>query len=156
MKKLLLGLIFLISACGYEPIYLNKNNDLTTFSKITLDGDKEINRKILNSLNIKQDTLIDSGNELIVKSSFKIEETAKNTKGKVVSYRSSASVQFEITKNKKVLKDKIFYQDFTYGNRDNKFDLVEYQKTIKNNIINKITEEIILYINLKWLLNILI
>jgi len=149
MKKLLLGLIFLISACGYEPIYLNKNNDLTTFSKITLDGDKEINRKILNSLNIKQDTLIDSGNELIVKSSFKIEETAKNTKGKVVSYRSSASVQFEITKNKKVLKDKIFYQDFTYGNRDNKFDLVEYQKTIKNNIINKITEEIILYINLK-------
>ena len=69
MKKLLLGLIFLISACGYEPIYLNKNNDLTTFSKITLDGDKEINRKILNSLNIKQDTLIDSGNELIVKSS---------------------------------------------------------------------------------------
>jgi hypothetical protein len=149
MKKLLLGLIFLIYACGYEPIYLNKNNDLTTFSRITLDGDKEINRKILNSLNIKQDTLIDSGNELIVKSSFKIEETAKNTKGKVVSYRSSASVQFEITKNKKVLKDKIFYQDFTYGNRDNKFDLVEYQKTIKNNIINKITEEIILYINLK-------
>ena len=66
-----------------------------------------------------------------------------------MSYRSSASVQFEITKNKKVLKDKIFYQDFTYGNRDNKFDLVEYQKTIKNNIINKITEEIILYINLK-------
>ena len=47
MKKILLISIFLITSCGYQPIYLNKNPDNFIFKKITTSGDKTLNRKIL-------------------------------------------------------------------------------------------------------------
>ena len=45
----------LSSACGYNPIYLNKNLDNFKFLTVTLNGDKEINRKIVSALSIKED-----------------------------------------------------------------------------------------------------
>ena len=42
----------------------------------------------------------------------------------------------------------LFSEDFTYNNYDNKFDLVEYQKEVETIIINKIIEEINIYLNL--------
>ncbi|MDC1032622.1 hypothetical protein OAQ48_00505 [Candidatus Pelagibacter sp.] len=149
IRKLLLILVIYITGCGYQPIYVNKNIDLLEFSKITLIGDNEINRKIINSLNIKENKTGILGEELVINTSFKIEETSKNSKGQVISYRSSANVNLEITKEKNVISNKTFVQNFTYSNRDNKFDLVEYQNEVKSNISNKIIEEIILFINLE-------
>ena len=149
MRKLLLILVIYITGCGYQPIYVNRNIDLLEFSKITLIGDNEINRKIINSLNIKENKTGILGEELVINTSFKIEETSKNSKGQVISYRSSANVNLEITKEKNVISNKTFVQNFTYSNRDNKFDLVEYQNEVKSNISNKIIEEIILFINLE-------
>ena len=149
IRKLLLILVIYITGCGYQPIYVNKNIDLLEFSKITLIGDNEINRKIINSLNIKENKTGILGEELVINTSFKIEETSKNSKGQVISYRSSANVNLEITKEKNVINNKTFVQNFTYSNRDNKFDLVEYQNEVKSNISNKIIEEIILFINLE-------
>ena len=149
IRKLLLILVIYITGCGYQPIYLNRNIDLLEFSKITLIGDNEINRKIINSLNIKENKTGILGEELVINTSFKIEETSKNSKGQVISYRSSANVNLEITKEKNVISNKTFVQNFTYSNRDNKFDLVEYQNEVKSNISNKIIEEIILFINLE-------
>ena len=149
MRKLLLILVIYITGCGYQPIYVNRNIDLLEFSKITLIGDNEINRKIINSLNIKENKTGILGEELVINTSFKIEETSKNSKGQVISYRSSANVNLEITKEKNVINNKTFVQNFTYSNRDNKFDLVEYQNEVKSNISNKIIEEIILFINLE-------
>ena len=149
IRKLLLILVIYITGCGYQPIYVNRNIDLLEFSKITLIGDNEINRKIINSLNIKENKTGILGEELVINTSFKIEETSKNSKGQVISYRSSANVNLEITKEKNVISNKTFVQNFTYSNRDNKFDLVEYQNEVKSNISNKIIEEIILFINLE-------
>ena len=46
MKKFLLIFIFLISSCSYQPIYVNKSLKNIEFSKITTEGDADINRKI--------------------------------------------------------------------------------------------------------------
>ena len=56
MKKILIIIIFFINSCGYQPIYINKDRDSLEFSKISLIGDKDINRKILNSLNISENS----------------------------------------------------------------------------------------------------
>ena len=90
-----------------------------------------------------------SSRVLDLNSIFEISETSKNSKGQVNSYRTTLIVKLEIKENEKILKEKRFFQDFTYNNTDNKFDLVEYQSEINNNLINKIIEDIVIYINIK-------
>ena len=48
----------------------------------------------------------------------------------------------------KTIKKKIFSEEFSYKNSDNKFDLYEYEISVQNSLINKITEELIIYLNL--------
>ena len=149
MKKFFLVLILFITSCGYQPLYSTKGSEEFKFSKITLDGDVDINTKIINLLNIKEVDTDLSLNELELESLFTIEETSKDSKGKVISYRSRAKVNLVIKKNKKIIKNKDFVEDFTYSNSENKSDLIEYQKEIKGNISNKIVEKITLFMNLK-------
>lgn len=149
MKKILLTIFLITTACGYNPIYTNQNLDNFNFSLITLNGDKEINRKIINSLSIKKNDNNLKSRELILTTSFKVEETSKNSKGQVTSYRSTAIVKLIVKENDIITKSKNFNKNFAYSNRDNKFDLVTYQDEVKNNIINEIIEEIIFYMNLK-------
>jgi hypothetical protein len=148
MKKILLISIFLITSCGYQPIYLNKNPDNFIFKKITTSGEKTLNRKIVNIASMSEGSDKMFKNELILKSKIEIEETSRNSKGQVSSFRSIITVNLTIKNNELIVKNKVFVGDFSYNNRDNKFDLVEYQDEVKNNILNKIIEEIIIYINL--------
>ena len=149
MRKILFAIILFTTACGYNPIYTNQNLDNFNFTLVTLNGSKEINRKIINSLSIKKNESNLKSRELILTSSFKVEETSKNSKGQVTSYRSTAIVKLVVKENDIITKNKDFIKNFAYSNRDNKFDLVTYQNEVKNNIINKVIEEIIFYMNLK-------
>ena len=49
-------------------------------------------------------------------------------------------------KNKNDVKSKKFTKVFTYSNKKNKFELVEYQNAIKNNLIKEIISEITIYL----------
>lgn len=149
MKKILIIIIIFINSCGYQSIYNNKNKDPLEFSKISLIGDKDINRKILSSLNISEISEKVLKKELMLESIYKIDETSKNSKGQIASYRSQIVVSIKILDQKKITSEKIFSQSFSYANLDNKFELVEYQSEIKNNITEKIIEEIVMYMNLK-------
>ena len=64
MKKIFVILLFLTS-CGYQPLYLNNNLKKNEFQKIVLKGDNEINRKIVNRLQIKENEFDKELNELL-------------------------------------------------------------------------------------------
>ena len=149
MKKFLIFIIFLISSCGYQPIYINKNLKNFEFSKIITEGENDINKKIINSISLKEDRTNILLNEILLKSSFKVEETSKNKKGQVNSYRSSIFINLSISKNDEIIKNKDFLGEFTYNNKDNKFELVEHQADIKEDLINQAIEDIVLYLNLQ-------
>ncbi len=148
MKKFLLIFIFLLSECGYQPIYLNKNLEDIEFNKITLEGNADINRKIIGSLSFKENKLNDKLNNLLIKSSYKITETSKNSKGQIESYKSQISLNLIIKDGKKVISSKNFFKEFSYNNKNNKFELVRYQNEVKDNLIYKIIEDIILYLSI--------
>ena len=78
-----------------------------------------------------------------------MEETSKNSKGQTTSYRSTVMVDLIIENNSLIIKNKNFIKTFDYNKTDNKFDLVKYQIEIKNNMINKIIEEMVIYISLE-------
>mgnify|MGYP001416961548 CR=1 FL=1 len=149
MKKILIFCVFFLVSCNYQPIYQNTDLDKIEFLKITLEGDQDINRKIINSLSLKENEYDDTLNELRIKSSYEIQETSKNSKGQVQSYRSQIIVNLDIKNKGKSILNKDYVEDFSYANKDNKFELVQYQDEIKNNLINKVIEDVILFLKLQ-------
>ena len=149
MKKILLIFIFLISSCSYQPIYVNKSLKNIEFSQIITEGDADINRKIIGSLSFNENEFDDTLNSLLIRSSYNILETSKNTKGQVQSYRSVILVKLIINRKKERILDKSFIKEFTYANKDKKSELIQYQNEIKQNLLNKIIEDITLFINLQ-------
>ena len=146
MKKIFI-LFLLISACGYQPLY-NINEDKFLFKELQLSGDKKINRKIISSLKIKENQTKESNTIFIIESDKNITETSKDSRGQPETYRMNVVIKLIIKDPDKVIKTKIFKEDFSYDNRDNKYDLLNYQNDIENNLVNKIIEDIILFINL--------
>ena len=151
MNKKLLILFFFLLSCGYKPVYQNIDSINLKFSDVILNGNKEINKNIVNSLSIEKNKEINNENKLYLTNSYKIETTSKNTQGQAVSFRTNIKVNFKIEnlKNNTTI-DKNFSKELTYNNKANKFELVEYQNSIKKELINQIISEIIIYLNTQW------
>tara|TARA_Y100001958_G_scaffold138335_1_gene111482 strand:+ start:373 stop:813 length:441 start_codon:yes stop_codon:yes gene_type:complete len=146
MIKKIFILFFFVTACGYEPIYVNKNE--VFFKKITLVGDKQINRKIISSLSIKEKPQNLKDNQIILESSKIINTTSKDERGQPKTFRTNVMVKLIILENGIKLKEKIFSENFSYQNRDNKYDLFSYQDDVQNNLVNKIIDNLTIFINL--------
>lgn len=148
MKKIIFVFLLFLTSCGYQPLYSGKNTSDFLFNKILLEGNKNINRKIISTLSFKEVPDKFDYDELIIISNKKIVETSKNSKGQVTSYRTEINVEFKIVNNNEIMRQKNFSKDFSYNNLDNKFDLTSYQDEVENNLVNKIIEELIIFINL--------
>ena len=145
-KITLLLVIFLIWGCGYQPIYLKKNNSEQKIKTITLNGDQKINKIIINSLGIKEDRNLPTEYSLILKSLKKIDIISKDKSGNPTVYKTSIIVNFSLTEKERIIKQKKFDSSFTYNATDNKFNLSQYQKNIESNLINEISEKISIYL----------
>jgi len=152
MKKKFLILILLtlfFTSCGYQPIYINQNLNKFVFKEILLSGDKNINRKIISAVGFKEDKTNYSFINLNLKTDKIITETSKNSKGQVESYKMLIVLNLEFKDKDNNLKTKSFSENFSYNKQANKFDLVEYERQIENNLTKKIIEDLIIFMNLK-------
>ena len=139
--------IFFITACGYQPLYLIK--DEIFFEKITLSGDKRINRKIVSTSAIKKSSEGNLNNEIILNTNKNIITTSRDSKGQPATFKSLIEVKFTIMKDGKISREKTFRESFDYNNIENKYDLSTYQNDVEDNLIDKIVEDLIIFINLK-------
>ena len=148
MKKIFFILLFFISSCGYQPLYQNKDLKNFKFRKITLTGDDYINKRVTNTISIQENNETKNEKELFISSSSKIQETSKNSKGQVESFRIIVTINLKIiNKINEDSQNKNFIKEFTYNNKQNKFELIEYQNSIKDDLIDKIINDIIIYLN---------
>ena len=145
-KITLLLVIFLIWSCGYQPIYLKKNNLEQKIKTITLNGEQKINKTILTSLGVKVDKNLLAGHSLILKSLKRIDVISKDKNGNPSAYKTSIIVDVSLTEKEIIIKQKNFVSSFTYNASDNKFNLSQYQKNIELNLINEISEKIFIYL----------
>ena len=148
MKKLFILILFFITSCGYQPLYVNKNSSDLVFNKIELFGDKEINRRIISFISIKEDKSEEKLNQLVLKSNEDITETSKDSKGRVATLKTTVEIKLVILNGNQIIKEKTFNENFSYNNKDNKFDLTKYQNEIKNNLVDKIIEQMSIYLSL--------
>ena len=149
MKKILIIIFFFISACGYQPIYkVDKEITKIKIKDAKFSGDQEISKEVFLKLPFiieKNDDL----NTLIIESRKIISETSKNSKGQATSYRTSLSINLKLTNSeKKTITEKKLKKEFSYDTKKDKFKLKRYQKQIEKDLIDKISKEIIIFLNL--------
>ena len=148
IKKIVLFsfLILFLNNCGYTPIYSKKSQDFQ-ISKIETSGEVKVNKLLYNKLKIYSDnpnarkTFNLNINSLSTKTTI-----AKDKKGNPTQFSIELSITLQITDSLDNKVDKIFSENSTYDNNDNKFDLRKYENNLIENMTEKLFSEIILFI----------
>ena len=145
-KKIFLLLFFLfLSSCGYDAIYSKKNSANYNFSISKLDfiGDRDINLKVKERLNGY--TLNEKSKKFEVKISSTSTKTvaAKDTTCDATSFKNTIAMNVEISKNNKLKNSFVMSESFNYNNNSDKFSLKRYEREIKNNLADTISEKLI-------------
>ena len=148
MKKIFILFLFIVNACGYQPIYkVNKVPSDIKIQNAELTGNKNISNQIFSKLPF----IIDKNNKLLEKifidSNKNIIEASKDSKGQVTSYKIILSVKYKkLNKDNIVIEEKDFKKEFSYNADNNKFNLKEHELKFERNLIDRIVEDIIVYI----------
>ena len=145
-KKIFLLLFFLfLTSCGYDAIYSKKNSIDYNFSISKLDfiGDRDINLKMKERLNSY--TLNKKKRDFKIKISSTSIKTvaAKDTAGDATRFRNTITINVEISTNDKLKNSFAMFESFNYDNNSDKFNLKRYEREIKNNLAETISEKLI-------------
>ena len=144
-KIIIFFLLLFLTSCGYEAIHSKKNSKSYNFSisKIDLIGDREINLKIKEKLNNYILNQKDKTFTLKIYSTSKKIVLAKDIAGDATSFQSSIAVNVEVLMNDNFKNSFIIGEKFNYNNNSDKFNLKRYEKDIKNNLAETITNKLI-------------
>tara|TARA_B100000787_G_scaffold13835_1_gene9971 strand:- start:941 stop:1402 length:462 start_codon:yes stop_codon:yes gene_type:complete len=133
--------LLLLSSCGYEAIYTQKNNINNNFSinELNLIGDRDINLKIKQKLNNYTSAEKNKNFVLNISSISKKIVVAKNTSGVSTTFKMTIIINIEIIMKNNYTNNMQIVENFTYNNIVNKFDLKKYEKEIKRNLAETAT-----------------
>ena len=138
-------LLLFLSSCGYEAIHSKKNKENYDFSvsELKFIGDRDVNLKIKERLN--NYTLIKKDKDFTLKISSDLEKLilVKNDAGDATNFKTKITVNIDIFNDTKFISNIVIIESFNYNNNNNKFELKSYEKEIKNNLANTISEKLI-------------
>ena len=148
IKKICLIILFIgVSSCDYKPVYQQKTDLNLLIKEIQLEGNKNINRKVIKFLKLKDPKNKSSGYILKLNSTKKLAIISKDKAGDASLYRTTVTISVLLDDKNKIIKQKIFSTNFVYNNISNKFDLAEYQKNVETTLINQLIEDIYIFLN---------
>ncbi len=147
MKKIFLALIIIfLNSCGYTPLYSSKESNYKVIS-----FKKNLNNSLTNYI---QNSIEVLSNENAVKSlkisleySENIAIILKDSKGDPTKNRLNVVIDLSLFDNSdNLIISKKFSEDFEYNIDDNKFNLKQYEKNIKLNLVEDITQQILVFL----------
>ena len=147
MKKIVLVLIFLIlNNCGFTPLYSSKNSNYNVIS-IEKNTSNSLTNYIQNSISV----LSNENSEKNFKINFDfVEDIAvilKDSKGDPKKNRLTITVDLSIfSEYQSLISVREFSESFEYNIQDNKFNLKQYEKNIKFNLVEDITQQILVFL----------
>ena len=147
MKKIFLVIIILLlNNCGYTPIYSAKDSNFKIIS-LNSNVNNNLTNYIENSISVFSNE--DSNKKLNIVFDLKenVSVILKDSKGDPSKNRLTITVDlslFDINKN--LLASNTFSESFQYNIDDNKYNLKQYEKNIKFNLVEQISSQIIEYL----------
>tara|TARA_B110000196_G_C20617217_1_gene417926 strand:- start:71 stop:544 length:474 start_codon:yes stop_codon:yes gene_type:complete len=152
LKKIITALSFcLLLSCGYEPIHskkINNSNYNVSINTINYIGDNKVNQILKNKLQ-KVLNKEKKSTSLNLSLNSRVEKivTSKDKKGNPLKFLIEITINLEIFESEILKGKKKFQETFEYDNISNKFNLKQYEKNIKDNLISILSDEIIRYLN---------
>tara|TARA_B100000780_G_scaffold266998_1_gene223682 strand:+ start:416 stop:880 length:465 start_codon:yes stop_codon:yes gene_type:complete len=146
IKKILLLLLFLSTiSCGYETILSKKNENNYNFSlnKIIFEGDKTINLKVKERLNNYRINKVSKEFTLKIRSTSEKIIVAKNLKGNPTNFKNIIFLYVDVLVENNIKNKLKFEASFNYNNNKNKTNLKIYEKEIKKNLAETVTNKLI-------------
>ncbi len=147
MKKnfiLLIILLFFLNGCGYSPIFSKKTN--FSIVELAVTGDKKINKIIIGKLNNYKKSRGEKSFSVIISNSIDKQISSKDPKGNPKTFKINVVSKVKVSNSKDEINETIFSKSINYNNKSNKFDLKKYEDETIENFGNKISEEIIIYL----------
>ena len=142
-----LPFLLLINSCGYQSIYTNKNINFS-IKEINSINNNRLITLLKNDLNMYSNTNNKDKNYLLnVEAERKIITTSKDTAGNPKTYLMEVIVKIEVQENYGEITKKNFIEKFNYNTQENKFNQNQYEENIEENLIMKISENIVLYLS---------
>jgi hypothetical protein len=145
-KKIFLLLFFLLlPSCGYEAIYSKKNAINYDFSinKLNFVGDRDINLKVREKLTSYTLSKKNKDFEIKIYSTSTKSVVANDTTGDATVFKNTVDINVEISENDKLRNSFVMSESFNYNNNSDKFSLKRYEREIKNNLAETISDKLI-------------
>ena len=140
----LILLLFFLTNCGYKAV-LNNQNYKFAINVDKINGDQEINSSIIN--NFKQLDENEGEYNLTLTSNKEKLIISKDSKGDPSIFEIKINVNYIVKKEEEILISNNINKKTTYNNITDKFELENYEKTIINNLVSEISENIMLSIS---------
>ena len=147
MRKIfLIAIILFLNSCGYTPLYSSKD---TNYKVITLK--KNVNNNLTDYIHNRIQAFSNDDADKSLNISFDYNENIvvilKNSKGDPVKNRLNISINLSLfDSNDSLITSKEFSENFEYNIDDNKFNLKQYEKKIKFNLVEDITQQILIFL----------
>ena len=125
--------------CGYNPVYSSKNLSFG-IDKIQHDNNK-LNFQIARSLKSLSNENASNNIDLELTSKKQKRTISKNKSGDPQIFELMITIDIKIQEEQKT-----FVTKQNYGNKENKFELNEYETQIEKQLINEIIDDILLYL----------
>ena len=144
LKKIIIIGIFFISLqnCGFSPMYKDFSNQDLNIKILELSGDRETFNLIQTKLKKFSKNTDSEVFEIKINTKYTKESIAKNTSGQTTNYRSKIVSNFQI-KYKNKIKNISLSESFDFKKIDDKFEELDYEKSIKESMINIIIQKLI-------------
>ena len=147
MRKIfLIAIILFLNSCGYSPLYSSKD---TNYKVITLK--KNVNNNLTDYIHNRIQAFSNDDADKSLNISFDYNENItvilKNSKGDPVKNRLNVSIDLSLfDSNDDLITSKEFSENFEYNIDDNKVNLKQYEKKIKFNLVEDITQQILIFL----------
>ena len=144
MKKIFLILIILfINSCGYTPLYSSKDSNYKVISLKSNIG-TSLTNYIQNSIKALSNENAEKKFNISFDYSEEITVILKDAKGDPSKNRLKIEIDLSLFDAKNsLISTKKFSESFEYNIDENKFNLKQYEKNIKLNLIEEITKQIL-------------
>jgi len=143
-NTIIISLIFILTSCGFTPIYLNNNNINFSIEQVDYIGDKELNNFLKIQLNKYKKKNVDDKIFIEAESVYNKSVLSKNEAGEITNYELKAEVTFLVKSTNKKIK---IIEKKIIESMDDKFQETRKERSIKQSfaysISNKLKSELI-------------